>query len=125
MTEPFMWQDVTGKKHVRTLVTHFPGSTTSVIGGSFATVWNPSVSVWSLFPVVGFEEEWEEPIAAQDALIGRLTEMLHQARRDLEALEARGELEVPEILELHPLTTTRTKAKIRKTEPASFRFIRE
>ncbi|MGI0016669.1 MAG: hypothetical protein ACREBU_24865 [Nitrososphaera sp.] len=113
------WSDPSAKGQPGFFARLMPGSTTSVISG-----WSYSTDMWAILPVVTFEE-WEGTFSAQDDLVHRLTRMLHQARQALEVLKLQVEFEIPERLELHPLTASRAKAKIEKVRPGPFKFIRE
>lgn len=67
-------------------------------------------------------EEWS--FTVQDEDIRQMERMLAEAYQQLEVLMAtRSELEIPEVFELHPLSSQRVTVKVRNRGPAPFYFI--
>jgi len=65
-----------------------------------------------------------EQIVVLDEDIRRLEQMVGKARQELDDLKAiQGELEMPEVFELHPLSSQRVMVKALKDEPARFYFV--
>jgi hypothetical protein len=66
--------------------------------------------------------EWLFTVPDED--IRQLERMLDEACQQLEILMAgRSELEIPEVFELHPLSSQRVTVKVLKDEPARFYFV--
>jgi len=74
------------------------------------------------FAVRAWLEKYWDPFAVEGEWIRQWADILRQTRLNLELLKA-GEVEIPEVFELTPLTSERVKANIRRVESASFYFV--